>query len=231
VKEFGRLFVAVEFADGRIGYYSPQQLKQLGSVEEPERSEVGEANLGFTRTRLPYGSHLCLLPDSQHQSQEAVGRYIAAGLAANDLCICAIPEPYRAGLIEALERLEVETEQAVGRGDLVILANTDVYLQGAELKAEAQLARTMGMFESVANGNGRGMRCFGYPGSVLGSVDLEEWWEYEVRVTEPLRDSGVLTMCGYDAKGIRRSQWPRAESIHPYVLKQGCFIVRDHLVS
>lgn len=218
VKEIGRLFVVVEFADAHIGYYARGQL--AGTSESSERSP--HARLGIGEERLAYGSHLCLLPSTKDELMRLIARYMAAGLEAGENCVCVMPAAWNLALGEAMGEEGVRVEDALGSGRLVIRRTCEVYYRASEFTARGQLQRTGEALATLTAGNGRGARLLGYAGHDV--FNLAEWWEYEQRATQLLKEHGVTAMCAYDPAGRRAGHWRRAEATHPYVVKGGSVV-------
>lgn len=220
VREVGRLFVAVDFDEGHIGYYAQPQLSPVSNCSRQSGEAPDDADLGFARTRLPYGSHLCLLPASQRESAGIAAQYLAAGIRAGDRCICALPHRYGLAVKRALQDLGLDPDRAVAAGTLGIVSNRDVYLGGDEFTAAKQLERSLDACGALSQGRERNIRCLGYPAAVLREIDPDAWWEYERRITPLLKMKRLLALCAYDARGGGR-QWKRAEALHPYTIKGG----------
>ncbi len=215
VKEIGRLFVVVELADGRVGYYAARQLEPVVRAEGGRKDTL----LGLGDERVPRGSHLCLLPSSRNDLIEDVARYTAAGLEEGEKCGCIFPADWMAPVREAMGEVEVDLDDAVAAGQLVVVASVEMYLGRHEFTAEKQLAR---LGKMVAGLSPRGLgkaRLFGCPRPEL--LDLAEWWEYELRATPMLQASEVMVLCGYLPRGSLTDQWAQAEAVHPYVVKGG----------
>jgi hypothetical protein len=225
VKEVGRLFVAVDFDDGHIGYYAQPQLSRTADCSPQSDEAQDDADLGFAQTRVPYGSHLCLLPPSQRESAAVAAQYVAAGVRGGDNCVCAVPYRYGLALRRGVWELGVDPDRAVNAGTLSIVSNTDVYLQGNEFTAARQLERSLKAYGALSHGPAQRLRCMGYPASVLRDMDPEEWWEYERRVTPLLKMKRLLALCVYDARGVGSTQWKRAEALHPYTVRAGRLLV------
>ncbi|UCC68846.1 MAG: MEDS domain-containing protein [Armatimonadota bacterium] len=215
VEEIGQLFVVVKFGDGRVGYYAPQQLEPV-----PTADAAGEyASLGFGEERVPYGSHLCLLPSSKNDLMGTMARYTAAGFEEREKCFCIFPEEWMPSVQEAMGEGGVDLKDAVASGQLIVRSSAEVYLKPSEFTAEKQLARARKVLASLLPGGRSRARVFGFAGAEL--FDVAEWWEYELRATAVLKASGVLGMCAYQPSGWRTDQWARAEAVHPYVVKGG----------
>jgi len=220
VIEVGHPFVVVEFEEGRIGYYGRRQLEVLPIEEDaPPGGDYG-VDLGFSETRVPFGSHLCLLPNSKCRALGIGAQYLVAGLEAGDTCICAAPADRTAGLCKAVGETGADWSRAVSCGDLLLLDDREVYLRGAAFTADKQLEATAAMLRSRIP-SGKRTRCLTYPKTALKEVDMPQWWQYEFRATEMLKSSGTVAICSYDTRGWKTDQWKRAESVHPYVVKDG----------
>jgi hypothetical protein len=213
VKEIGRLFVVVEFSDGRLGYYLPTQVEAVVPVERGN----DDAPVGFEGESVPRGSHLCLLPATMRELIESTARYTAAGLAAGENCVCTFPPEWADRFGAAIQEMGANADQGLESGQLVILQTSDVYLPPAEFTADAQLERMGSLSSVLAKRSDVGCRCFGYPGTA--TFELEEWWEYEKRVTAPLKAARMTGLCGYHPTGRGTDQWMRAEAVHRYVVK------------
>lgn len=220
VIEIGHPFIVVEFEDGRIGYYGRLQLELLpGTEAAPPEGDDG-VDLGFTDTRIPFGSHLCMLPKTKCSALGLGTQYLVAGLEAGDTCICAAPAEWTVGLSKAMIKIGGDWETVVACRDLVVVEDREVYLRGAAFTADKQLERTAAAIASRTR-PGKRTRILAYIQTVLKEIDMQQWWEYEFRATEMLETAGAVAICSYDTRRSNADQWKRAESVHPYVVKDG----------
>lgn len=219
VREVGRLFIAVQFPDGHIAYYAPRQLQVLAQLNgDPPTGRVPLAHLGFTRRRVPHGSHLCLLPASDAEVNASVALYLAAGLKAGDLCFALAPTDWYEPLSEALERLNLDMSQALASGDLLLSDSREYYLAGRDFKADKQVDKLANLLDGLNADAGRKLRGFGRVPAALSDLDLKEWWEYEKRVTPLLAAAQLLGMCDYGPLPSDSAIAEGARATHPYVV-------------
>jgi hypothetical protein len=218
VKEIGQLFVVVEFADARIGYYARGQL--ASTTDSSGRSH--DARLGIGGERLVHGSHLCLLPSTKDELMRVIARYVAAGFEEGENCACVMPAAWDLALGQAMAEEGIGLDDALESGRLAIRRTCEVYYPAPEFTTRGQLQRTGEALASLAAGSERGARYFGYPGREVFNVP--DWWEYELRATQLLKEHGVTAMCAYDPAGGRADHWHRAEATHPYVVKGGSVV-------
>jgi hypothetical protein len=220
VSEIGRLFVVVQFEDGRQGYYSLPQVQQVtdGEPADPRKSNGG-VELGFDDAYLPRGSHICLLPASKEDTVETIAWYLLAGLRAGEDCICVMPLSWTRRVRRALMSAAGAGDGILRTGRLEIASNSDVYGEGASLTADGQLAKTSSLLTSLAERTSSPLRYVGYAGK--DAFRNEEWWSYEERVTAVLSGLRVTALCVYDPPNGNAGVWRRAEAVHPYVAKSG----------
>ena len=218
VKEVGRLFIVVQFEDGRQAYYARPQLTAVSS-DNPASGSGGERGvpLGVTDRSVPYGTHLCLLPAARAEAIDATARFLAAGLAAGDTCLCALPGRWRDPLGQSLRRLGADVGQAMAAGKLHLDRTTDAYYRPSRFSAKKQLQRIAEALSRVSSAGPSGIRCCGYASE--GLYGAAGWWEYERRVTPIVRAKQALCMCGYDPAGQRTAAWRRAGELHEYVIR------------
>jgi len=221
VKEVGRLFLAVEFAEGRLGYYARQQLERLpGSVPEEGAALSDGVPLGFGGARVPPGSHLCLFPSDVSEAMDVAALFLAAGLEAEERCFCVLPRSRRAGFRKSMHGLSASKPGIVWE-KLSLIDIREFYLGPESFAADSQIERLVAMARSFASPETRRLRVFGYMGPVLGEVGLEEWWEYERRVTPLCEQLALTAICGYAPSRTENEVWRQAADVHPYVVRRG----------
>jgi len=218
VEEIGRLFVAVRFADGRMGYYARRQLLRLG-LSDHLSSEAGRLTaLGFTSETIPVGSHICLVPSTEDEARAIAAEYLLAGLRAGEQVLCWAGRCWT----RALQSVLIAKGLDQGWRGMTFLESKDVYLPGSEFTADKQLARLEKALGDLAGGR---LRLFARVEGACREVPENEWWDYEMRATHPLREHGATGLCCYQAR--RRGASLHAEAIHPYVVKEGGILSRE----
>jgi len=221
VREIGRLFVVVGFADGRIAYYAPRQLCVCTGAPDDQAAAYCDCEaiaLGFAEASVPPGSHICLLPSSPEEDLALSARFFAEGLRAGDLCSCIASPSWAQSLRRVIAELTGIPRRAVESENMVFLDTKEVYLQGDEFTVDRQMAQ----LERVVGLTGRRpARALGRIGRVVQGIPGEHWWEYERRATALLKEAGVTAVCSYRVGDPGGRQWQRAHAVHPYVVENG----------
>lgn len=216
VKEMGGLFTAVEFPDGRIGWYTPQQLELVAEVDQGAEC-TAQASLGLAGGAVPYGSHVCLLATSRAEMMAILAPYLVAGLESDDRCLCACPCAWHSALRAAIDRTGSDADSHRASGRLVVAGPDHLYLDAAEFTADRQLERTTEVVAGLTNGGACRARVFGHPTAAVSAG--EQWWEYEARVGNALKATETLALCGYGRFTPRDAHWEHARFLHPYIIE------------
>jgi hypothetical protein len=214
VREVGRLLVATEFPDGRVGYYRRQQLEHIRGPAS------NQADFGLNGIRIPIGGHACLLPSSDKEAVDVGAHYLAAGLRHDERCVCALPLGRMEEFREAAHRLSAG-EGSVPWERLTLMDVREVYLPAGSFVGERQAERLAELIRSAVDGEGEQCRVFGCMGQMLSELDLTEWWEYEQRVTPVCQELQTTAVCAYEPRGEGTAMWRRAAEVHPYIMTQG----------
>lgn len=222
VAEIGRLFIVVEFEDGRTGYYRHGQLEALGEGHaDDERGEAVPLLLGSDEYRVTPGSHICLLPSTPQAQLETISRYLIAGLQAGGECICVVPRGVLDPLVQTMEEMARELSPAVDVSSTRFKYADEVYAAASSFKANRQLEVLANMCEELGGRTHTGVRLYGQPVHLTSCADDHEWWEYEKQVAPLLKEIRMTALCGYEPDGWQTQAWRSAHSVHPYVLCGG----------
>jgi len=213
VREVGRLFITVEFGDGRLGYYAARQLAPASSPSGAPASSDDATVLGFTEIALPKGSHLCLLPYTLEESITVVAHFALAALRAGETCRCIVDPGLMEGMRSAIVALS--SMEQLPPGALAFSDVNEVYLAGGPFTAKGQLDRLHSILDSC---EGQEVRLYGGVSTALQQIPAAEWWKYEREATKLLRSHGITAMCGYTVGNPSGEQWKYARATHPYVV-------------
>ncbi len=217
VKEIGRPFVVVAFADGRHGYYSRQQLRPVESAAEMQASCGSRVvPLGLDDVRIPGDSHTCLLPSSDSIAVSIATRFVAAGLGNGETVMCFFPPEPRAVFLRSLPQLGVETDAVIDREQLRIAAPSSIYMPASQFDPVKQLRMVASFASEATREASGGLRCCGFVGLMYKA---KGWWQYEQGITQVLRDHGFIGMCIYDRSARRAGITDKLHETHTHVLR------------
>ncbi len=217
VKEIGRPFVVVAFADGRHGYYVRRQLRSIARPPgEGSEAEPALTRLGLDNVVIPRSAHLCLLASTPQAAAHVTACYSAEGMRQGETTMCAMPRRAQGAFLRCLSNLGVDGAAAAQSGQLRIVTREHFYLPASRFDARRQLATLAAAVGQVSRTSSRGLRLFGHVGRMHRA---RGWWEYEAGVSQILRDAGFSAICVYDSPGRADGTWAKAASVHTHVLR------------
>ena len=73
---------------------------------------------GIDGIRLLPGSHVCAFYRGDHDRDWLLHRYLSAGLAARDKCICVVDSAFTAKRLQSLTRASSEADYSTGQLDI-----------------------------------------------------------------------------------------------------------------
>lgn len=168
--------------------------------------------LGFLPGVVCPGTH-CML--SYNKPDEAfinsVSKYIFAGIASGQMCVCVVLDPIRNLIKGQMSRLGISLTSR----QFVLPNATDVYmpLGHFDLKSAAGYYTEQ---EQIAQSKWNGMRVFADASAAIQTRAMRiKILEYEAQVNSQPTDTTAL--CGYQASLLPRSYILQVKSIHPFI--------------
>jgi hypothetical protein len=174
----------------------------------------GDADLSFS-----WGDHICIIYEDYDQQMAVMLPFMARGLEAGQRCVWVSSPPsaqrFRRGLAGiGGDRLTLEA-----CGQLVIIDETDFYVQDGLFRPDRTLAlgRTL-----LLDGQRQG-----YPAMRIAAeaswlpqyhVDVATWEGYELAVTQRIETAPVVAACQYPARRLSREAILAALRTHPIVI-------------
>jgi hypothetical protein len=217
VKEIGRPFVVVAFADGRHGYYARRQLRPVAATAGSRLTSAPESvALGFDDLRVPGDSHMCLLPSGDEACLNVVTCYAAAGLESSERLLFFMSAKARACLLRNLSHRGIDVDAAIERRELNIAPALSIYLPARRFDPLRQLDMVATFASKATQEAPNGLRCCGFVG---GMYKAKGWWQYEHGITRLVRDHGFITMCVYDASAKRAGIADKLYETHTHMLR------------
>jgi hypothetical protein len=217
VKEIGRPFVVVAFADGRHGYYARRQLMPTPPRGRRPPARASESTpLGLDDVRVPKDSHMCLLASSDTACVSVVTRYATAGLNSSETLAFFMPEKARTAFLRDLSHRGIDTEAAIDGRQLTIVHPSNIYLPARQFDPAKQLSMVEAFASKATQEAPNGLRCCGFVGRMYKA---KGWWQYEHSLTRLLKDYRIITMCVYDGSAKRAGIAGKLHETHTHVLR------------
>jgi two-component system sensor kinase FixL len=156
--------------------------------------DFGHDAVGVVR----WGAHVCQFYATEEELLDVVAPYIAAGLAANEVCVWIVSAPLRVADAEArLARIAPDLEARRAAGQIEIIVGEDWYLAGGAFDSERVLR---GWTEKIETARRRGFEGLRLTGNSVEPRHEDEWRafaDYETALGRLLESTPTLALCCY----------------------------------
>ncbi len=188
-------------------------------------SDKALVDLGFTRTKLPAGTHICQIYSDESERADLLLRFLTSGLQADECTACFSEKVSRSDLENSCGMRGVSISAAEERGAFSIRGSSESYFKGGRFDLEAVLGLLVSFHrDSVARG---------FPNArVIGEMTSEitrvpggsRLLEYESKVSVLLRTHPVTTVCQYDAHAFDGATIMDVLKVHPMMVVRGAIV-------
>jgi len=169
--------------------------------------------LGFLPGVIYSGSH-CMLSYSRPDDSYilSVSKYMVAGIASGQMCICAVLQPHQMRIKQHLKSVGV----SLASDQLLMPDAEHLYLPGGRFDTK-HVAGYYIKNAAVAESKWNGMRVFGDISFALDSRAVRlKLLEYEA-LFNAQQHANVTALCGYQASVLPRGYVLQAKSVHPFI--------------
>ena len=191
-----------------------------------------EMDLGFTKERLPEGTHICLIFDKEEERQKIVSEYMAAGLKQGEqvryLTDTTPPENVRSWLVE----IGVELPEAKENGPFSIARAEDAYCWSGRFNPPEYIDAMLPRFNRSKAAGYHGMRsCGEMTWALKGMPGSDRLMEYEVLLNTVHSDYPFSGMCQYDARLFDGATLFNVLKVHPWMVVRGKIVQNPYYIS
>lgn len=141
----------------------------------------------------------------------SVAKYIFAGIASGQMCICAVLDPVRNMIEQQVKGLGVSFTS----GQFLLPNATDIYMPLGHFDLKSAAGYYMQQAQ-IAQSKWNGLRVFADASTAIQTRAVRiKILEYEAQVNSQPTDTTVL--CGYQASLLPRSYLLQVKSVHPFI--------------
>jgi len=185
---------------------------------------------GIDEIGLLPGSHVCAFYRGDHDRDRLLHRYLSAGLAAGDKCICVVDSAFTAKRLQSLTRASSEAGYSTGQLDIHLPEST--YLAGGEFTASDMLTFwTEGMIKAQHEGYSFCRLAGEMTWALRDAPGVENLVGYESELNRVTSTSPVIVLCLYDLDLFSGEVVVNIVKTHPQVLVQGILVENPYYVG
>jgi DNA-binding CsgD family transcriptional regulator len=204
-----------------------EHVREVSGMDRAENGLVGEVTslrrTGITPlTLLPWGSHICLFYETIDDLLEAQAGYFGAGLADNDFCMWAMPEPIpRDRAMAALRKAIPDFDSYLAKGAFELIPAREWYLSENKFDARRVIRGWHARLDAALAGGFNGLRVSGN----AFWMDTHIWQtfsQYEAELSDAIAGARMLVLCTYALGASRAADFLAVAQYHHFS------IVRRH---
>ena len=168
--------------------------------------------LGFLPGAIAPGSHCMLAYNKPDEAYiQSVARYMTAGIASGQMCVCAVLDPVRRQIKRRMRSLGANPTS----GQFLAPDAADIYLPDGkfDVKHTADYYRRIA---ADAETRWNGLRAFGDISPAIQTRALRiKSLEYEALINSEPKD--IIALCGYQTSTLPRGYLLQVKSVHPFI--------------
>ena len=143
---------------------------------------------------------------------QSVSKYMVAGIASGQMCICAVLQPHQMRIKQHLKSVGV----SLASDQLLMPDAEHLYLPGGRFDIK-HVAGYYVKNAAIADSKWNGMRVFGDISFALDTRAVRlKLLEYEA-LFNAQQHANVTALCGYQASVLPRGYMLQAKSVHPFI--------------
>jgi len=166
--------------------------------------------------------HICALFNNRDEEHRVLRSFFTEGLDRGEKAVHVVGPEQRHHHVTRLREAGIDVEEAIARGQLDVLAWTDVYLRGDRFDQDAMLAFVEGLLSAGGTSGHRRTRLLGHmEWSLLDKPGVEDLLEYETRLNYLLPKYEDPVICSYDLSRFGAGLAIDIMRTHPVVIVGG----------
>lgn len=189
-------------------------------------------DLGFTCRSFPIGVHVCQIFSDDDERQEALLKFVLAGLRGGEMTGCFTERLTAEAMEEFLAGYGVSYAEAAQSGALNLDGPRDAYFAGGVFDPDIMLDRLSRFYDEAMTRNAPGARVIG---EMLPEVQTlnggSRLLEYESRVSILLRTKPVTAVCQYDSRLFGGDVIMDVLKVHPYMIVRHTVVNNPFYIS
>lgn len=191
-----------------------------------------KTDLGFAQAQITPGAHICQIYVDEHERDDALTKFIMAGLLAKECTACFSDQLDRERLVQALADVGLDCDEEIGGERLQLSGAEAVYFEGNCFNPDRMLGLIAQYYDSAIARDFSAARVIGEMSARIDNIPGgSRLFEYESRVNDVLRERPVAAVCQYDARAFDGRTIMDVLSVHPMTLFRGAVVHNPYFVS
>jgi hypothetical protein len=190
-----------------------------------------EVRFGAEETKVPVGSHICLLYRTDEERDRVAVPFVGEGVRDGALCRYVVDDQTAEHLKQGLSAAGVKVASVEASGQLKILTAADTYLRHAPFNYHEMLAFWDVVVEEIRARNLPYSRCAGETTFLQhGAPGLEHFMEYEAQLNNYIPKVPLVVLCLYNLTKLTGDLVAGVLQTHPYAVMGGVLIRNPYYI-
>ncbi len=183
---------------------------------------VEPTDFGTGGFQFSWGDHICAIFDNHAQQMEVMAAFLGVGLITGQRCVWVGPPASSEALRAQLARIGGDLPTLEASGQLLFIPEIDFYLRGGAF----DINRNLALLHTLLRENRRdGYLTMRFAGDLSylqrGTLALDQWEEYESRLTAEARRLPVAVVCQALRSQLTGEHIVSAFRSHPIIVLGG----------
>lgn len=182
-------------------------------------------DLGFAEIRLPAGTHICQIYDTEKERNDSLLKFLVAGIKAGEKNVCFSEAVDEATIKNFCNDHNVQYNEAVEMGAFALNTTKKIYFKNGLFNPDNMLSLLSAFYNSSIDEKFSGARVIGEMIPEIKNIKGgERLLEYESKVTMLLRDHPVTAVCQYNANSFDGATIMDVLKVHPMMIVSGSVV-------
>ncbi|MCP4024033.1 MAG: hypothetical protein GY729_19485 [Desulfobacteraceae bacterium] len=178
--------------------------------------------LGFTKEKVPAGTHICQIFSDDDERNEALLQFILSGLKNDERAACFSEKTDLKSLKEFFLHHELFYDELEQSKTFSLAGTRDVYFQNNVFDPDRMLGTLQDYHVESVNMGFKNARVIGEMTPEIQEIEGgDRLLEYECRVSMLLEEHPVTAVCQYDAHGFDGATIMDILKVHPLMVVKG----------
>jgi len=189
-------------------------------------------DLGFAKTKLPPGTHICQIYSDEKERDDSLKAYLTRGVQLGECNACFSENITKEQLAAHMANMGVDLEKSTQSGALLLSGSREVYFEGNRFDPNRMLALLTQFHKKSTTDGYTGARVIGEMHPDIATIEGgSRLIEYESRVSVLLRTHPITTVCQYDARVFDGATILNVLKVHPMMVVRGTVIENPFFVQ
>lgn len=191
-----------------------------------------EVNLGFTESKHPIGTHMCLIYQDDKERRRIISKFIGKGLSDGEKVAYFADVMTKEEVVDWLRGFEINVPDEMAANNLIVQDSVSAYCPEGIFVPDEMLGRLKAFYnDSVGKGYAQGRVSGEMSWALRGIPGSERLMEYEAWVNEVFKTHPITAICQYDSNKFSGALIMDVLKVHPMMIVKGQIVHNPYFMT